>query len=63
MWDANLAADVERKWKAEGKKHLFKVYPGTRHGFASRPNLSILKIKESWETVMQDIPSWFNETL
>jgi hypothetical protein len=27
-WDTNLAANVERKWKAEGKKHLFKVYPG-----------------------------------
>ncbi|CAG8732611.1 12007_t:CDS:2, partial [Acaulospora colombiana] len=47
----------------EGKKHLFKVYPGTTHGFGSRPNFDILKVKESWETLMQDIPSWFKENL
>ncbi|CAG8767733.1 16984_t:CDS:2, partial [Acaulospora colombiana] len=28
LWNANLAAEIERKWKEEsGRKYQFKVYP------------------------------------
>ncbi|PVG01835.1 dienelactone hydrolase endo-1-3,1,4-beta-D-glucanase [Serendipita vermifera] len=64
LWNADLAAEVERKWKEESeRKYQFKVYAGTVHGFGCRPNLGIPKVKASWELAMEDIVFWIKETL
>ncbi|PVG01836.1 alpha/beta-hydrolase [Serendipita vermifera] len=63
-WKPGLAAKVESKWEAEGgRKYKFEVYPGTTHGFGSRPNLSLPKVKESWDMLMEDLLAWLKETL
>ncbi|KAG6901755.1 hypothetical protein C0995_008230 [Termitomyces sp. Mi166 len=41
----------------------FKVYKGTLHGFAIRPDLTKPSVKEAYEATLADTVSWFNKTL
>ncbi|EDR01792.1 dienelactone hydrolase endo-1,3,1,4-beta-D-glucanase [Laccaria bicolor S238N-H82] len=41
----------------------FKVYKGTAHGFASRPNLELPEIKAAHEQALEQAIAWFQKTL
>lgn len=41
----------------------FKVYKGTAHGFASRPNLELPEIKAAHEQALEQTIAWFQKTL
>ncbi|KAF9465780.1 dienelactone hydrolase endo-1,3,1,4-beta-D-glucanase [Collybia nuda] len=41
----------------------FKVYKGTTHGFATRPNLDIPEIKEAYQKAFEQTVDWFEKTL
>lgn len=40
-----------------------EYYPGTVHGFACRPNMSIPQVKEAFEKAFEDSVQWFNQHL
>jgi dienelactone hydrolase len=45
-------------------RRVFKhVIPGTVHGFAARPNLSLPEIKEAHEKAFEQTVAWFEKTL
>ncbi|KIY64968.1 dienelactone hydrolase endo-1-3,1,4-beta-D-glucanase [Cylindrobasidium torrendii FP15055 ss-10] len=52
-----------RRGKTNEVPYEFKVYPGTTHGFAARPNLSIPEVKDAFEGVQQQIVDWLKKTL
>ncbi|KZS93566.1 dienelactone hydrolase endo-1,3,1,4-beta-D-glucanase [Sistotremastrum niveocremeum HHB9708] len=41
----------------------FKIYKGTTHGFAARPNLGIPTVKAAFEEACQQTVDWFQKTL
>ncbi|KIJ93855.1 hypothetical protein K443DRAFT_377479 [Laccaria amethystina LaAM-08-1] len=41
----------------------FKIYKGTAHGFASRPNLELTEIKDAHEKALEQTIAWFQKTL
>jgi len=43
--------------------HLVERFPGTTHGFASRPNLKHPEIREAHEKALQQTIAWFKKTL
>jgi len=43
--------------------HSFKVYPGTVHGFAARPNFGVPEIKSAFEDVHKQLIIHFDEYL
>ncbi|KAG6830055.1 hypothetical protein H0H87_009405 [Tephrocybe sp. NHM501043] len=40
-----------------------KIYEGTLHGFAIRPDLTNPAVKEAYEAALENTVSWFNKTL
>ncbi|KAJ6613335.1 dienelactone hydrolase [Mycena sp. CBHHK59/15] len=40
-----------------------KVYKGTAHGFAARPNLAYPEVKDAFEKAFQQAVDWFNKTI
>ncbi|KAL1664643.1 hypothetical protein GGF50DRAFT_127038 [Schizophyllum commune] len=52
-----------RKGKENFVEYEFKVYPGTAHGFAARPNLALPAIKEGFERAFEQAVNWFKKTL
>ncbi|KAG6840738.1 hypothetical protein C0991_004756 [Blastosporella zonata] len=41
----------------------FKIYDGTLHGFAIRPDLTNHVVKEAYDAAVEHTVSWFNKTL
>lgn len=64
-WPAGFLESVQAAIDARSNapKHRFTVYPGTVHGFGSRPNLGIPQIKTSWEGYVSDTVGWVKETM
>lgn len=58
--EAVFAGRVE---KADYIDYEFKVYKGTTHGFASRPNLENPDHKVAYEGACDQIVNWFTKTL
>ncbi|GLB42236.1 putative dienelactone hydrolase family protein [Lyophyllum shimeji] len=54
---------AERKGKENFLDYEFKIYKGTIHGFAIRPDLANPEVKEGYEGAMQQIVAWFSKTL
>ncbi|KAL1700903.1 Alpha/Beta hydrolase protein [Schizophyllum commune] len=54
---------AERKGKADYVDYEFKVYPGTAHGFAARPNLAYPEVKAGYEGAFEQAVQWFKKTL
>ncbi|KAJ7044082.1 dienelactone hydrolase [Mycena alexandri] len=52
-----------RKGKADFVEYEIKVYKGTAHGFAARPNLEYPEVKEGFEQAFKQAVEWFNKTL
>ncbi|KAE9404070.1 dienelactone hydrolase endo-1,3,1,4-beta-D-glucanase [Gymnopus androsaceus JB14] len=44
-------------------EHEFKVYKGTTHGFAVRPNQSYPEVKAGYEAALEQTVQWFEKTL
>ncbi|KIM31769.1 hypothetical protein M408DRAFT_20989 [Serendipita vermifera MAFF 305830] len=65
QWLPKVAASVQEQWKTKPDAPRFQVitYPGTVHGFGSRPNLSIPKVKKSWEKYVSDVVDVVKELL
>ncbi|KAL0571827.1 hypothetical protein V5O48_010140 [Marasmius crinis-equi] len=49
--------------KRKDHQYEFKVYKGTAHGFACRPNMTYPDVKEGFEGAMEQIVAWFDKTL
>jgi len=49
--------------KAKGVPTEKKVYPGTVHGFALRPNLSIPEVKSAFQDAVVQAADWFKAHL
>jgi len=60
---ASEAVFAERKDKADYIDYELKVYKGTTHGFASRPNLEVPELKKAHEDAFDQIVEWFKKTL
>ncbi|KAI5896799.1 alpha/beta-hydrolase [Schizophyllum commune H4-8] len=54
---------AERKGKDNYVDYEFKVYPGTAHGFAARPNLAYPEVKAGFEGAFEQAVQWFKKTL
>ncbi|KAI5892199.1 uncharacterized protein SCHCODRAFT_015880 [Schizophyllum commune H4-8] len=54
---------ASRKGKDDFMEYEFKVYPGTAHGFAARPNLALPAVKEGFERAFEQAVNWFKKTL
>ncbi|KAL1682325.1 Alpha/Beta hydrolase protein [Schizophyllum commune] len=54
---------AERKGKDNYVDYEFKVYPGTAHGFAARPNLAYPEVKAGYEGAFEQAVQWFKKTL
>lgn len=44
-------------------QHTYIPLPGTVHGFATRPNLSIPLVVEGYEGALKQTAQWFEKTL
>jgi len=60
---ASEAVFAERKDKENYIDYELKVYKGTTHGFASRPNLMIPELKKAHEEALDQTVEWFKKTL
>ncbi|KAF9534029.1 dienelactone hydrolase endo-1,3,1,4-beta-D-glucanase [Crepidotus variabilis] len=58
--EAELAS---RKGKENYIDYEFKVYPGTAHGFACRPNFEYPDVKDAYEKAFEQTVTWFQKTL
>jgi len=54
---------AERKGAENFVNYEFKVYTGTVHGFAIRPDQTNPEVKEAYEKAMEQITAWFSKTL
>jgi len=54
---------AQRKGTDSFVEFEFKVYPGTAHGFAARPNLALPEVKEAYEGAFRQTVNWFSRTL
>jgi len=70
--DLFFSADLKVKCEAElesrrGKddfvEYEFRVYKGTAHGFAARPNLDLPEVKTAFEGALEQTVEWFKKTL
>ncbi|KAL1744446.1 dienelactone hydrolase [Schizophyllum fasciatum] len=61
--DQAEAIFAQRKGKDNFVDYEFKVYPGTAHGFAARPNLSLPEVKAGFEGAFEQAVQWFRKTL
>ncbi|TRM64079.1 dienelactone hydrolase [Schizophyllum amplum] len=61
--DQAEALFAERKGKEGYVDYEFKVYPGTAHGFAARPNLAVPEVKAGYEGAFEQAVGWFKKTL
>lgn len=52
-----------RKGKDDFVEYDIKVYKGTAHGFAARPNFAHPDVKEGFEKAFQQAVNWFNKTI
>ncbi|KAK7682081.1 hypothetical protein QCA50_014667 [Cerrena zonata] len=52
-----------RKDKPGYIDYEFKVYAGTQHGFAARPDLSLPEIVKAHEEAFIQSKNWFEKTL
>ncbi|KIM31770.1 hypothetical protein M408DRAFT_327205 [Serendipita vermifera MAFF 305830] len=64
-WESKMAASVQERLKTKPDAPRLQIitYPGTVHGFGCRPNLSIPKVKESWEKYVSDVVDVVKELL
>jgi len=64
-WDEKKQLDVEAilREKADTQQYEVKLYKGTTHGFAARPNLSIPAVKQAYEDALEEAASWFKRIL
>jgi len=53
----------EREGKPEHVDYEFKIWNGTAHGFAVRPNLEIPEVKAGYEGGLEQTVAWFKKTL
>ncbi|KAI0044563.1 dienelactone hydrolase endo-1,3,1,4-beta-D-glucanase [Auriscalpium vulgare] len=53
----------KRKGTDNAVDYEFKIYKGTAHGFAARPNLEIPDVKAGWEGALEQAVAWFKKTL
>jgi dienelactone hydrolase len=61
--DKSEAEFASRKDKENFVEYEFKVYKGTAHGFALRPNLDLPEIKTAFEGALEQTVGWFKKTL
>ncbi|KAH0581390.1 Protein AIM2 [Termitomyces sp. J132] len=61
--DETEAMYAARKGTDSFIDYAFKIYKGTLHGFAIRPDLTKPLVKEAYEAALVDAISWFNKTL
>ncbi|KAJ7775613.1 Alpha/Beta hydrolase protein [Mycena maculata] len=54
---------ADRKGKDTFVESEFRVYPGTAHGFAARPNFAYPEVKEGFEKAFTQAVEWFNKTI
>lgn len=63
---AKARAEAEfagRKGTARFVEYEFKVYDGTTHGFACRPNLAYPEIEKAYRGALEQSAFWFERTL
>jgi len=53
----------EREGKPDHVDYEFRVWEGTAHGFAVRPNLSVPQVKAGYEGGLEQTIAWFKKTL
>ncbi|KAF9473996.1 dienelactone hydrolase endo-1,3,1,4-beta-D-glucanase [Pholiota conissans] len=61
--DQSEAEFASRKNKDNFVDYEFKIYKGTAHGFASRPNLELQEIKQAYEEAFEQTVAWFKKTI
>jgi dienelactone hydrolase len=53
----------EQEEKPDHVDYEFRVYKGTAHGFAVRPNLDVPDVKAGYEGALDQTIAWFKKTL
>jgi dienelactone hydrolase len=53
----------EQEEKPDHVDYEFRVYKGTAHGFAVRPNLDVPEVKAGYEGALDQTIAWFKKTL
>lgn len=61
--DKSEAELESRKGKDNFVEFEFRVYKGTAHGFASRPNLELPEVKKAFEEALVQKVDWLKKTL
>ncbi|KAI0269775.1 dienelactone hydrolase endo-1-3,1,4-beta-D-glucanase [Gloeopeniophorella convolvens] len=57
------AAFKEQEGRPDAVEYEFKVWDGTTHGFACRPNLAVPEVKAGYEGALEQTIAWFKKTL
>ncbi|GJE97180.1 dienelactone hydrolase-like protein [Phanerochaete sordida] len=52
-----------RKGTEKAVEYEFRDYPGTVHGFATRPNPKVTKVVEAYRAALEQTAEWFVKTL
>lgn len=53
----------EQEGKPDHVDYEFKIWSGTAHGFAVRPNLEVPEVKAGYEGGLEQTVAWFKKTL
>jgi len=63
--DVKTAQDIfkEKEEKSDHVDYEFRIWEGTAHGFAVRPNLKVPEVKAGYEGALEQTVVWFNKTL
>ncbi|KAF8478080.1 dienelactone hydrolase endo-1-3,1,4-beta-D-glucanase [Russula ochroleuca] len=63
--DVQAARDIlkEQEEKPDHVDYEFKIWKGTAHGFAVRPNLKVPDVKAGYEGALDQTVAWFKKTL
>jgi len=63
--DVKIAQGIfkEQEEKPDHVDYEFKVWKGTAHGFAVRPNLAVPEVKAGYEGGLEQTVAWFTKTL
>jgi len=54
---------TEQEGKPEHVDYEFRIWKGTAHGFAVRPNLAVPEVKAGYEGGLDQTVAWFKKTL
>jgi len=54
---------AEQESKSDQVDYEFKIWQGTAHGFAVRPNLKVPEVKAGYEGALDQTVAWFKKTL